>query len=123
MEEKLKEAMDLVLQALKAGVQELPEIAREALAYAFWREMSDVMIGGVICMVLIAACVGIGMALRKALKADRYFDGEGYMFGLFFTGVGAFISLCVTVSNALDVVKVVYAPRLYLLEWFAHMVK
>ena len=131
MNDKLQEALlnilNNVTHSVENGVsflsEQLPDVIHQLL---LWKAVES----GIHFGVLMALCIGLGIAAYKFLKAGKEYkpknsyddDAFGYfiLFGvsLFLAGVSF-----VFASNQLEWLKILIAPKMYLIEYAAQLVK
>ena len=131
MDDKLQEALlnilNNVTQSVENGVsflsEQLPDVIHQLL---LWKAVES----GIHFVILLALCIGLGIAACKFLKAGReykpkngYDDGATgffFLFGVTFVlGVVSFVFA----SNQLEWLKILIAPKMYLIEYAAQLMK
>jgi hypothetical protein len=125
MNEKLQASLVEVIQFLLKWAQETkdvvveqaPLVVREAIAYGRALETWE-LTGLLILLGLYVWCV-------RWFRRHEWFDTdfEEPPIAHIFTGVGGFALVLAFSSQMPDVLKVWFAPRLYVLEWAAQLLK
>ena len=112
MNQKLTEALTNLLQSAVAGkdfvVEQAPDVVQQLLTYTFVYEFALML-------------VGIGIIVMSYTFANKYAkksDGMSYLAGLIAGGAGSTLTL----AN-LGWIKVWLAPKLFVLEYAASLVK
>lgn len=111
----MNEMLTLLQTAKDFAVTQVPEVCKEVLRYSLCEAIFYVVVG----LFLLAACGFFARWLHK--KAVEENDGNYYMFNIFSCIVAA-IGLGMICSNMLDAFKITMAPRIYLIEYFSHLV-
>ena len=99
--------------------EQIPDVVHQLLMYNLVKEL--VWVG--ISFGVIAGVVKGWFVLRKAVGASDFFDEESliaYSIMGFFVSVGFFISGMCSIMAAL---KIYVAPKLYLIEYVAHLIR
>ena len=131
MDDKLQEALlnilNNVTQSVENGVsflsEQLPDVIHQLL---LWKAVES----GIHFVILLALCIGLGIAACKFLKAGREYkpknacDDKAIGYFLLF-GITLFIACVAFVfaSNQLEWLKILIAPKMYLIEYAAQLVK
>jgi len=120
MEERLLEYLDEIVEALKSGVSfvgdQAPIFITEILTY--YTVVYSVW--SVVCLVVTVFFVWLVVITTRALK-DNTKDQEGLaMLGVVST-LFSVIFFIVTIVNVIKLLKVLIAPRLFLLEKVADL--
>lgn len=123
-EKLLNEALAGAIEAVKATgtfvVEQAPDVIRQLLLYNTAMLSAWVGLGIVL---LIAA----GVIVRKALKWEATLygadSGVGYAVAIFGGGGTAFAACLLIFTNIAELVKIVLAPKIWLLEYAASLVK
>ena len=121
MNESLVEAGNWVKATKEFAVEQAPIVIQEILKWGLVIELFQFIIS---LMLLIAGII----MLKKSFKDDWYKKADvNYSVGHFFAIMGAWIIFTIgvltSVIEILDPIKVIVAPRLYLIEYFAHLVR
>lgn len=120
-EEILVALLEKTIGALEKGADwlagEVPEVLQQLLAWHFWQSI----ILSVICIIPVIALLCI---LPKSIEwKDSY--GEPTTGAVFYWLFGGFVSILGTVIstiNMLNALKIIIAPKLYLLEYAASLI-
>ena len=99
-------------------VEQSPLVVQELLAWALWSNMIGIVavVAGMAALVYVAARVGPPLHKKAADSGDMNAEMAEALGAV--AVVGSIIGACVgIVFMSLTVIKVVVAPRLYILEW------
>lgn len=113
LEDLLKKASNGIDSAVSFSQAQIPDVIQQLL---MWNAVSSAGIQ-IICVMAIIACVYLMIFAWN--EGD---DGEAVPAVLFFTGVGS-IACIVVIFNNFDWLKILLAPKLYLIEYAASLVK
>jgi hypothetical protein len=113
LEDLLKKASNGIDSAVSFSQAQIPDVIQQLL---MWNAVSSAGIQ-IICLIAIIACVYLMIFAWN--EGD---DGEAVLAVLFFTGVGS-IACIVVIFNNFDWLKILLAPKLYLIEYAASLVK
>lgn len=111
--QRLLESLDGILDAIRAGVGQLPSVAQEALHYWFIEAVAFAVIYGLGCLLCLALAL---LSLYILRTKDTWDTDVVWTFGVVFGGLGAVALGIFTVINVLAAVRISLAPRLYLIE-------
>ena len=104
-----------ILKAVEILQREAPEVVREILAWGIVSSLIPFVVGFI---VFVLACWGVVHVCRHS---DDFGDDTGA--GIFFMSlVVAGLSFAI-MCNASAWIKVLVAPRLYLIEYFSSLIK
>lgn len=111
MTESLKQAKDFT-------IEQAPIVCKEVIHQAIAENVMSLVFG---LFMLALAYPVYKWVERRVEKQDSYGCwGMGYIFGTLPLIIGGTLA---TISSISELVKVAIAPRLYLIEYFAHLVK
>jgi len=118
-QETLNQFVAQMTKLLEGGtafaVKEVPAVCQEVLRYYFWYD---------VLAVALSATFAIALCVLTKVWADKARDNDGEKVVAVVIaaciGIGPITGICV---NGLDLIKLTIAPRLYLLEYFAGLVK
>lgn len=113
LEDLLKKASNGIDSAVSFSQAQIPDVIQQLL---MWNAVSSAGIQ-IICVMAIIACVYLMIFAWN--EGD---DGEAVLAVLFFTVVGS-IACIVVIFNNFDWLKILLAPKLYLIEYAASLVK
>lgn len=101
------------------AVEQTPLVIKEVLYWGFAVETFEFLISlGILVFGIVL--VKRAKTLGWYTKAENY-DGESYAIALFGSWTTVVMGAVASVINALDPIKVVVAPRLYLIEYFREL--
>ena len=100
---------------------ELPEIANQILTY-------NLVVSITLAVVFMLVAAGLFLASRYSYKRSivddiHYVDKEGFKMDMVSTGIVSGFSLLMAISRICEIIKITLAPKLYLLEYAAGLVK
>lgn len=113
LEDLLKKASNGIDSAVSFSQAQIPDVIQQLL---MWNAVSSAGIQ-IICVMAIITCVYLMIFAWN--EGD---DGEAVLAVLFFTVVGS-IACIVVIFNNFDWLKILLAPKLYLIEYAASLVK
>ena len=119
LETKLVEILgaisDGVAQAKDFAVEQLPDIAQQYIL--FGRAWETIVLA-----ISVAAVVGLVYGTVKIAKSQNIDDSEQWVMALM-VGGAAFLSLLIAIDRLKDFLLVWFAPKLYLIQGLAQLVK
>ena len=113
--EYLKKLLSLVEQGAQAAAQQVPLIIQEKLRYDLVMESVYLV---VVFPLLILCIWWIWRGVRNVIENE---DPEYYMPNFTVGGVLGVVTLILTLAGVGTIVKIVLAPRLYIVEWLKGM--
>lgn len=124
MNETLKKFMEAMLNLLKEAkdftLAQAPDIFKQIIA----REIAVDVMWIVVFSLLIILFFSLSIKmLNCAKKASTSCDSEGYTFGCGFFSVASFVCLIPLVINVKDLICVLVAPKIFLIEYFTELLK
>lgn len=101
--------------------KELPEVIQQVLLWEFCKHS---LLAVILFCIPVAFFVILSKWIKKGLPKDHYGNtGEEYHAYCAFGGVLSVIAFAFAINQVLDVVKIVVAPKLYLIQYVAEMFK
>lgn len=126
MEQTLIEVINKSVSAVEKGADwmagQLPQVAEQFLMYHLFEAIA-------LCIFSSGYLIAYAFYLKYAFsKAEcpgysRFDTSEGVTFLVLFGGVAVIFDIGVFIINLLRVIKICIAPKVYLLEWAASVVK
>jgi len=117
MQEELRKAMDLVLSYIQQGAEfvssQAPLIAQEYLAYNRAVDIAWIVID---CLGLVLVAVSLCKIHNKFKERDEWSDDAMLSVWCAVSIVLGFVLVFGLLATVFDLTKIIYAPRLYLLE-------
>lgn len=113
----LKQALEAAQHGGQWLAGQIPDVLHQLLLW-------NIAIGAICLIGLLLVVVGDILIWRKAFAYEASEHGDGN--GVFAAGVATvvlLIPLLIFASNTLDGLKALVAPKLFLLEYAAHLVK
>ena len=112
-EELLNTALSDLLENMGSAksfvIEQAPEVAQQLLTY----NMTQALIGAIICFILAMAMIVIGFVIMKK---------EEDAFPLLMCGLLSLIPIAIMVTASGTALKIWLAPKLYILEYAAQLV-
>jgi hypothetical protein len=110
------EMLTLLQSAEKFTMEQLPLVAKEVLAYNMAMAIAGVLLG------VVMATVGF-LAIKRILKEDPELDSILNFFATLGLAVLSLVGIIFVCTNVPTILQIHFAPRLYLIEYFAHLVQ
>jgi hypothetical protein len=106
---------DGVAQAKDFAVEQLPDIAQQYILLGrAWETIAF--------SISVAAVVGLIYGVVKIAKSQSMYDDERWTLAILTAGA-AFLALLIAIHNLKDFLLVWFAPKLYLIQGLAQLVK
>jgi len=122
LQQQLAEYLKSIATTAQAGaafvVEQAPLVVQEKIAYG--RAVETVAL--LAWLVGVVVCARSGRAAWAAAEKDDY-DNPFYIFGGLAAVIGLVVSVLFVFGQFAAVAKVWFAPRLYILEWAARLVR
>lgn len=135
MKELEKQLAELVRKGIEVAektgefvIEQAPDLLQEFYRWHMVKNSMSVVIGILIALLIFAAFKAVGSKEKQQGSAlwdfdskilGRYYDEVGgWMLLLFGVGVGGGASLIWALSSLYDVIFILVAPKLYLIEYF-----
>ena len=113
MEDKLEKYLEEILQLIKSGIEftaeQIPIFVQELLTYYIWFHSSFVFMTLLVCAILVFVSIRI---YKNASPSDK--DVAEVV--AWIINIPTFLGLILAVHHILQIIKVIVAPRLYLIE-------
>ena len=114
MEEKLERHLDELIEALKSGIdfmgEQAPLFIQELMSFYIWHHTVWMVVG----LMSFGATLGLFFWLKKKNEEGSHWDDWGFGMALSFLPMTGALILFIT--QLLQLIKVMVAPRLYLIE-------
>ncbi len=118
--EAIRKALDVADKTGDFVAAQAPDVVQQLLSYTYLSSLLA-SIAGVTALV---AGGGIGYWLRRKAKDADYYASEGLTAGAVFSVfVGTLIGGAILSDSLPTLIKVTYAPKLFLLEYLAELVR
>lgn len=105
-------------EALRTGIKQIPLVAQEILNY----NMAITLLGVAVGIVLLVMAIVLAVKIYKTIQHDEHKLDN--WFGLYAIPAALFvISMMQLFSYVPDALKIYLAPRAFLLEYIAHLVR
>lgn len=111
--------IDLLKNIKDFAETQIPLVCQEILKYETFRYIIWFSVWAILTLVLFGSSVFFGIKYYK--YKDKYDQDEKLAFCIIFGFIG-FLTGCIAISELLDVLQVLFAPRMYLIEYFARLV-
>lgn len=108
--------LDILQDAKSFMEKEIPLVCQEILKYNLYKSV----IYSSLCGIAMSLTIYFSYKLFKFVAKDSPGDEAIPIF------IGGFVSVFLligTISNALEAIQIIVAPRIYLIEYFANLVK
>lgn len=109
--------IDLINSSKNLVVEQSPEIVRQWIKWGFWEDIGWV----IFCAVLLVFVFPMLKWCRR--NREEIFDGPGFMITHILIGVYAFFSFLGFLSNAIELVQISVAPKVWLIEHVISLAK
>ncbi len=103
---------DVLKEAKDFSIEQLPIVAKEILSYSFAMSIVHLLVG----LVFLGAVIFIGNAVQKIIKKDS--SWVPLHIG---TVMGGLLAIAILIDSSTEILKIWLAPRVFLLEYIAHL--
>lgn len=118
-EQVLAQILNKALEVGDFMTEQAPLVVQELLAY----ESVAHCVFAILCACFLFAFLLAIKWCFKEIKSDKHYNESGYVMLMLLSIAASVLLFFSVVNNALDVFKIIVAPRIYLLEYAAELVK
>jgi uncharacterized membrane protein YidH (DUF202 family) len=121
---KLEEILTEIIQSAQTAkdfvIDQAPDVIQQLLAWHFWFHAAFVLILSVI--MILAFFTARWFNLKRIAAKERCKSADNYELCIGFSIVAVIVSFVFVVYNAIMMLKIYIAPKLYLLEYAASLI-